>query len=140
MQGDTARAHVYSGSRTCPHRWYFQGYSLLLLSYPRGHSYTFSCPVGDTQPVSSKKLSPSKPFHLPTVSSLSPHSNLHFSVFCPLKGPSSQIDCGSQGGLAASVLHSALSSSVVPQVPICCLVFVFTLEKIFLNVTGAATT
>lgn len=126
MQGDTARAHVYSGSRTCPHRWYFQGCSLLLwlkvgqFSYPRDHSYTSSCPVGTSSlsPLRScPPVSPSSTF--PTVSSLSSHWHLHFSSFCPLKGPHSQSDrqrlsvewspWGGRGrALATSVLHSTL--------------------------------
>lgn len=102
MQVDTARAHVYSGSRTYPHRWYFQGCSLLLwlkvgqFSYPRDHSYTSSCPIGtpSLSPLRScPPVSPSSTF--PTVSSLSSHWHLHFSSFCPLKGPRSQVDCGS---------------------------------------------
>lgn len=102
MPGDTARAHVYSGSRTCPHRWYFQGCSLLLwlqvgqFSYPRDHSYTSSCPVGTASLSPLRNCPPVSPsYTFPTASSLSSHWHLHFSSFCPLKGPRSQIDSGS---------------------------------------------
>lgn len=112
----------------------------------RTSSCQLSVVLWDIQPISSKKLSPSKPFfHLPHISSLSSHWHLHFAIFCPLKGPCSQIDCALcgvksvWGTLAVFVLHSTLSSSMALQVTICYLVFVFTLEEMFVNIAGQPT-
>lgn len=125
-----------SGSRACPHRQYFQSFSLLL--WPNVGQFRY--PVGTPGPSlrSCPAVSPSSTF--PTVSSLSCHRGCGF---LPLRRSSQPARlwavCGVES-VGCLGLCCPLSSSGVPQVLICCLVFALTWEEMFSNITRAADT